>query len=94
MGQSYHTNEAVDGEVPEALSHRLVGALTPHCSVGYTMPSVSASRGDAPKYGRQYRASHRDASLSPLHTPHCECGVKAPDGVYVPLGHAASPCYK
>ena len=34
MGQSYHTNEAVDGKVPEALSHRLVGALTPHSQCG------------------------------------------------------------
>ena len=47
MGQSYHTNEAVDGKVPEMKkvqwtfdsvaenkTHRLVGALTPHSSVG------------------------------------------------------------
>ena len=34
MIRSYHTNEAVDGKVPEALSHRLVGALTPHSQCG------------------------------------------------------------
>ena len=47
MGQSYHTNEAVDGKVPEMKKvqwtfdsvaenkpHRLVGALTPHSQCG------------------------------------------------------------
>ena len=44
-----------------------------------------------------FRASPRDASLTPLHTPHIGlaslmCGVKAPIGEDVPLGHV-EPLY-
>ena len=95
MIQSYCTNESMDRKVPKALSHRLVGALTPHSQCGVydakvylrpegTLQNVADNieRPLGTRFSRHTYPTHRTFVLM--------CGVKAPVGEDVPLGHAAS----